>query len=206
MNRRGRARPSPPRCARGDAGPCGPAGPPRCGSPTPWIGTADVHRRPAPRGVTAVNSCRWRWAESNADSVARSSMSPMCWLNHAYLPSATAIVFFRSAPTARVGGTATGRAIGSGAYPRERRIGSSTASCGLSSPPTATTRITESSHGTRIARSCINQPSARCESRSSASSSVKQIGSPARFPEVITRIDGPGSSPARPNNRVCSGA
>ncbi len=55
-------------------------------------------------------------------------MSPMCWLSHAYLPSATAIVFFRSAPTAIVGGTDTGSAIGSGAYPRERRIGSSTPS------------------------------------------------------------------------------
>ena len=42
-------------------------------------------------------------------------MSPMCWLNHAYLPSATASVFFRSAPTASVGGTSMGRATGSGA-------------------------------------------------------------------------------------------
>ncbi len=50
-------------------------------------------------------------------------MSPMCWLNHAYFPSATAMVFLRSAPTASVGGTGTGSAIGSGAYPRERRIG-----------------------------------------------------------------------------------
>ena len=33
-------------------------------------------------------------------------MSPMCWLSQAYFPSATASVFFRSAPTARVGGTA----------------------------------------------------------------------------------------------------
>ena len=92
-----------------------------------------------------------------------------------------------------------GSAIGSGAYPRERRIGIST------SPPT-TIRMTESSHGTRISRSCISQPSARCESRSSASSSAKQIGSPARFPEVITSTDGPGSSPGRPNSSACSGA
>ena len=42
-------------------------------------------------------------------------MSPMCWLSQAYLPSATAIVFFRSAPTAIAGGTETGSAIGSGA-------------------------------------------------------------------------------------------
>ena len=54
-------------------------------------------------------------AESNADNVARSSMSPMCWLSQAYLPSATAMVFFRSAPTASVGGTGTGSATGSGA-------------------------------------------------------------------------------------------
>ncbi len=42
-------------------------------------------------------------------------MSPMCWLSQAYRPSATASVFFRSAPTASVGGTDTGNAIGSGA-------------------------------------------------------------------------------------------
>ena len=53
-------------------------------------------------------------------------MSPMCWLSQAYFPSATASVFLRSAPTARVGGTATGSATGSGAYPRERLIGNST--------------------------------------------------------------------------------
>ena len=84
-------------------------------------------------------------------------MSPMCWLSQAYLRSATAMVFFRSAPTASVGGTDTGSATGSGAYPRERRIGSWAPS---------TTRTTESSQGTRIGRSCISQPSARCESRS----------------------------------------
>ncbi len=32
-------------------------------------------------------------------------MSPMCWLSQAYFPSATARVFLRSAPTARVGGS-----------------------------------------------------------------------------------------------------
>ena len=123
-------------------------------------------------------------------------MSPMCWLSQAYFPSATAIVFFRSAPTARVGGTGTGSAMGSGAYPRERRIGNSTPS---------TTRTTESSQGTRMARLCISQPSARCESRSRASSSVKQIGSPPRLPDVITSAGGPGSSPGNPNSRTCSG-
>ncbi len=89
------------------------------------------------------------------------------------------MVFFRSAPTASVGGTATGSATGSGAYPRDRpdrRVRS----------PSTDTRTTESSQGTRIGRSCISQPSARSESRSSASSSVKQIGSPPRLPEVIT--------------------
>ena len=42
-------------------------------------------------------------------------MSPMCWLSQAYRPSATAQVFFRSAPTASVGGTRHGSATGSGA-------------------------------------------------------------------------------------------
>ena len=39
-------------------------------------------------------------------------MSPMCWLSQAYFPSATARVFLRSAPTARVGGRATGQRDG----------------------------------------------------------------------------------------------
>ena len=42
-------------------------------------------------------------------------MSPMCWLSQAYFWSATANVFFRSPPTASVGGTGTGSATGSGA-------------------------------------------------------------------------------------------
>ena len=113
-------------------------------------------------------------------------MSPMCWLSQAYLRSAMASVFLRSAPTASVGGTDMGSATGRGAYPRERRIGSWAPS---------TTRTTESSHGTRMSLLCISQPSARCESRSSASSSLKQMGSPPRLPEVITNTVGPGSSP-----------
>ena len=75
-----------------------------------------------------------------------------------------------------------------------------------SAPPRSTTRTTESSHGTRISLSCISHPSARPASRSRASSSVKQIGSPPRLPDVITRICGPGSSPGSPNSSACSGA
>ena len=51
-------------------------------------------------------------------------MSPTCPLSQAYRPPPTANVFFRSPPTASVGGTGNGREIGSGAYPRERRTGS----------------------------------------------------------------------------------
>ncbi len=95
---------------------CGPGGPPALrsrpgGGPVQRMRVGDndfrVRRRSAPR--------RCRCAASNADSVARSSMSPMCWLSQAYLPSATAMVFFRSPPTASVGGTGTGNATGSGA-------------------------------------------------------------------------------------------
>ena len=106
-------------------------------------------------------------------------MSPMCWLSQAYLLSATARVFFRS----RADGQR--RRHRHRKCHRQRRI--------AARPPDRAvrrrrrTRTTESSHGTRMARSCISQPSARCESRSTASSSVKQIGSPPRLPDVITR-------------------
>ena len=42
-------------------------------------------------------------------------MSPTCADSHAYAPSPTQKVFFRSPPTASAGWTGTGSAIGSGA-------------------------------------------------------------------------------------------
>jgi hypothetical protein len=123
-------------------------------------------------------------------------MSPMCWLSHAYRPSATAHVFLRSAPAASIGPTSKGSATGSGAYPRERRTGSS-------APPTC--RLTESSAGTRIGRSCRSHASASGPSRLSASASSVTIGSPATLPEVSTSASGPSGSPGRPNSSTCSG-
>ncbi len=82
-----------------------------------------------------------------------------------------------------------------GAYPRERRIGSSCPS---------TTASTESSQGTWIGRSWRSQASAIPSSRVSASASSVTIGSPARLPLVSTSDPGPAGSPGRPSSNWCS--
>ena len=91
--------------------------------------------------------------------------------------------FFRSPPAASAGCTGTGRAIGRGAYPRERRTQQRFPSL---------MRTTESSHGIWIGRSWVSQASARCASRATASSSSVTIGSPATLPLVMTSSRGPG--------------
>ena len=123
-------------------------------------------------------------------------MSPTWPESQASRPSARQKVFFRSPPTASAAGTSKGRSSGSGAWPRERRTGDSTPS---------TTRLTESSHGTWIPRSCASHASARPASRCRASASSTTIGSPDRFPLVITSATGPGVSPGRPRSRWCRG-
>ena len=124
-------------------------------------------------------------------------MSPMCPDIQASRPSARQKVFFTSAPTANAGGDSKGRDRGSGAWPRERRIGASRP---------ATARVTESSQGTWMGRSWASQASARSASRTRASSSSVTIGSPARLPLVITSRSVPGVSPGSPSNRCWSGA
>ena len=91
--------------------------------PVKRMRVGDKHFRQRPRSAPAGVAAPSRTPSTST----RSSMSPMCWLSQAYFPSATARVFLRSAPTARVGGTAAGKATGSGAYPRERRTGNSRA-------------------------------------------------------------------------------
>ena len=71
-----------------------------------------THQQPV--GTTPVSCSRCRSVAPNASTVATSSMSPMCWLNQRCRPSATAQVFFRSAPTASVAGTSNGSATGIG--------------------------------------------------------------------------------------------
>ena len=117
-------------------------------------------------------------------------MSPTCAEQCASAPSVRQNVFFSSPPTASTRGPRRPRSIGSGAKPRERRIGSSRPS---------TTRTTESSHGTWIGRSWSSTASASTGSRSAASAAVKQMGSSERFALVIT------STPPVSSNRWCTG-
>ena len=85
---------------------------------------------------------------------------------------ATQNVDLSSAPTATSGrGVRSGSGLG--AYPRERRSGSSR-------------RTTESSHRRWMGRSCDRNSSAIPASRPRASSSSNAIGSSERFPLVIT--------------------
>ena len=118
-------------------------------------------------------------------------MSPMCAEQWASAPSVRQNVFFSSAPTASTAGPRRPRSTGSGAYPRERRIGSSCPS---------TTRTTESSQGTWMGRSWSSTASARASRRCAASSAVKQIGSSERFALVMTRVP-----PSFEQQRWCTG-
>ena len=77
-------------------------------------------------------------------------MSPMCWLSHAYFPSATAKVFFRSAADGQR--SAAPRPAAPPAAARSR------GSAGWAVRSPSTTRTTESSHGTRIVP-VVHQPS-----------------------------------------------
>ncbi len=87
----------------------------------------------------------------------------MCWETNACPPLTRQKVFFNSAPQASIGRVAAvASSSGSGAYPRDRRIGSR-------SP--ATTRTTESSVRMWIGRSWVRNASAMPASRASASSS-----------------------------------
>src|SRR5512143_189007 len=52
-------------------------------------------------------------------------MSPICWLGMANAPLVTVKVFLRSAPQPRTSGPSSGSVMGSGAYPRERRMNES---------------------------------------------------------------------------------
>ena len=129
-------------------------------------------------------------ARSNARSVSSVPMSPTCAETCASLPSVRQNVFFSSPPTASTACPRTPRSTGSGANPRERRIGSSRPS---------TTRTTESSHGTWIGRSWSSTASASAGSRSAASAAVKQMGSSERLALVIT------STPPSASSRWCTG-
>ena len=112
---------------------------------------------------------------------------------------ATAIVFFRSAADRHRRRHRHRQARSAAAHTRGS-AGSAT-QIRPSAPPTHD-RTTESSQGTRMSRSCISQPSARCESRSSASSSVKQIGSPPRLPGCHHQY-GSASAVARQPEQQC---
>ena len=153
----------------------------------------------------------WRAERSKAAHVSRLPMSPMCWLMKASWPEARQNAFFSSPPTASVGAAAKGSRTGRGAYPRERRSGTSRPVAGSSSR-------TESSHGTWMGRSWWSQPSAMAPSRSRASSSSKQMGSSVRLPLVMTSTAGahpppgasararaPGPSGTGVKSRWCSG-
>ena len=90
----------------------------------------------------------------------------------------TATVDFSSAPTAStVRGDRNGNAMGSGAYPRERRSS-------WRRVPVA--RSTESSQRMWISRSWVSRPSTIGPSRVAASPSSCAIGSSLLFPLVIT--------------------
>ncbi len=177
-----RARPSSRRRGHGGAAPRGPAGRRRARPPSAAERYAGWRSAASASGRTPVSSSRWVSAAVNARSVATSSMSPTWADIQASRPSARQNVFFRSAPTASTGGTSNGSVRGSGASPRDRRTGASTP---------ATTRVTESSQGTWIGRSCSSHASARPASRARASSSSVTMGSPATLPLVITSARGP---------------
>ena len=101
----------------------------------------------------------------------------MCGLMKAYGPRVTQTALFSSAPTASTGRDSNGSRTGNGAYPRERRMGTS---------PPAATRLTESSHRTWIGRSWSRNASAMSESRPRASALSVAMGSSLRFPLVMT--------------------
>ena len=83
----------------------------------------------------------------------------MCWLTNA-CPSTTSVtVFFKSAPSARIGRFDGKTATALGAYPRERR---------RTTGPKAPARAIESSTRRAIGRSPIKKASAMPERRSSS--------------------------------------
>ena len=130
-----------------------------------------ARRRRAAPARTPVSASRWR-------SVARQRLDACQVVHVADVladPGVAALARRRRCSSGRrrrpgSGRPSNGSASGSGAYPRERRTGSST-------PPTS--RLTESSHGTWIGRSCRSQRvGQRREPAHRASSSSVTIGSP----------------------------
>ncbi len=116
----------------------------------------------------------------------------MCCESTARRPEARHTVFFNSAPQANTGrGNSWAHVTGSGAYPRERRTGTTLS---------RQTLTTESSARTWMGRSWTRKASAMPDSRLSASSSANVMGSSETFPLVSTS--------GVPNSRVrrwCSG-
>ena len=113
---------------------------------------------------------------------------------NAYDPRVRHTVLLSSAPQARMGRASNGKSTGNGAYPRERRIGSS---------PPAAKRVTESSQRTWIGRSWSRKASAIPPSLASASPSSVAMGSSLLFPLVITSVFRHGAG--APKSRWWSG-
>ena len=106
--------------------------------------------------LSSYMATRSRMVAWNASLADRCSRSPMCWLTIASPPTTSAMVFFRSAPTARIGRGAGRRATTAGAYPRARR---------RMSGPEGPGRTTESSTRRAIGRAPTRNASAMPSSR-----------------------------------------
>ena len=177
------------------------AGRRRCGVPRPSTGTADARRRQAfrvrPRSVPEVLLCGVECGQRRevvhvADVLAQPGVLAV-GDRHRVL---------EVPPTARVGGTDTGSATGSGAYPRDRRIGNSMiVDC----------RHRHGPRGRRSRRTAPGSPGRASASRRPGAKAV--LAHRRRGSRSALRRGCPMSSPVRPvrviagspNSSACSG-